>query len=107
MKPLDLAKLREAIRAGKVEWRKHALQQMAERNMAQAAVLNVVLNGQLVRLYTEDKPFASALFLGYDGPHPLHAVASVDEGAGQAFVVTAYEPSLDVFEADYKTKRKP
>ena len=45
MKPLDLAKLREAIRAGKVEWRKHALQQMAERNIAQAAVLNVVLNG--------------------------------------------------------------
>ena len=34
------------------------------------------------------------------------AEASVDEAAEQAFIITVYEPSLEVFEADYKTKRK-
>jgi hypothetical protein len=107
MKPLNLEKLREAVRAGKIEWRKHALQRMAEWNIAQARVLEVLLTGERIRDYTEDKPFASALFLGYDGSRPIHVVAAVDEAAGQAFVITAYEPSLDVFESDYKTKRKP
>lgn len=79
---------------------------MAEWNVLQAAALNVVLTGEHVRDYPEDKPFASAFFLGYDGSRPLHVVAAVDETAAQAFIITVYEPSLDVFEADYKTKRK-
>ena len=106
MKPLDLGQLQEVIRARSVEWRKHVLQRMAERNISQASVLDVLLTGERVRDYPEDKPFASALFLGYDGPRPLHVVAALDETAGQAFIVTVYEPSLEVFEADYKTKRK-
>lgn len=106
MNPLNLEKLRVAVRAEKIEWRKHALQRMAEWNIVQAAALDVLLNGERIRDYTEDKPFASALFLGYDGSRPIHVVAAVDEAAGQAFVITVYEPSLDVFESNYKTKRK-
>ena len=106
MKPLDLGKLQEAIRARSIEWRKHVLQRMAERNISQASVLDVLLTGERVRDYPEDKPFASALFLGYAGSRPLHVVAALDETAAQAFIVTVYEPSLEVFEADYKTRRK-
>ncbi len=47
-----------------------------------------------------------ALFLSYDSARPLHVVAACDEVNKRAFVITAHEPSLDVFEADYKTKRK-
>ena len=106
MQPLNLDKLRDAVRAESIEWRKHVLERMAERSISQAAVLNVLLSGEKVRDYPEDKPFASALVLGYDAGRPLHVVASVNEGAAQAFVITVYEPSLEVFEADYKTKRK-
>ena len=106
MKPLDLGQLQESIRARRIEWRKHVLQRMAERNISQAAVLDVLLAGEKIRDYPEDKPFASALFLGYADSRPLHVVAALDEAAGQAFIVTVYEPSLEVFEADYKTKRK-
>ena len=106
MKPLDLGRLQEAIRARSMEWRKHVLQRMAERNISQASVLAVLLAGERIRDYREDKPFASALFLGYAGSRPLHVVAALDETTGQAFIVTVYEPSLEVFEADYKTKRK-
>lgn len=106
MKPLDLDKLRAAIQQENIEWRKHALQRMAEWGVSQASVVDVILRGERIRDYTEDKPFASALFLGYAAAHPLHVVASVDELANQAFIITVYEPSRDVFEADYKTKRK-
>ena len=105
MKPLDLGQLQEAIRACGIEWRKHVLQRMAERNISQTSVLDVLLTGERVRDCPEDKPFASALFLGYAGTRPLHVVAAGRNGR-QAFIVTVYEPSLEVFEADYKTKRK-
>ena len=107
MKPLDLEKLRRAVRQENIEWRKHALQRMAEWDISQSTVIQVLLNGERIRDYTEDKPFASALLLGYGDTRPLHVVAAVDEAATRAFVITAYEPSLDIFEADYKTKRNP
>ncbi|MBI4325032.1 MAG: DUF4258 domain-containing protein [Chloroflexi bacterium] len=106
MKALDLERLREPLRSGNILWRKHALLRMAEWNISRAAVVDVLLDGQRIRDYLEDKPFASALFLGYDGSRPLHVVASVDETNRQVFIITVYEPSLDVFESDYKTKRK-
>jgi len=44
--------------------------------------------------------------LGYIGGKPLHVVASCDETNRQAFVITAYEPSLDVFESGLSNKEK-
>ena len=107
MKPFDIAVFREAVAAGGIEWRKHVLQKPAERGIAQQAVREVRLHGERIRDDAEDKPFPSALFLGYVAGKPLHAVAACDETSGRAFVITAYEPSLEIFEPDYRTKRKP
>jgi hypothetical protein len=41
------------------------------------------------------------------GGRPFHVVAACDEAREQVFIITAYEPSLEIFEADYRTKRKP
>ena len=106
MKPFDLTIFREAIALGRIEWRKHVLQKLAERGIPQQAVREVLLQGERIRDYTDDKPFPSALFLGYVSGKPLHVVAACDETNRQAFVITAYEPSLETFEADYRTKRK-
>ena len=106
MKPFDLAVFHETIAAGRIEWRKHVIQKLAERSIAQQAVRAVLLQGVRIREYADDKPFPSALFLGYVLGKPLHVVAACDETNRQAFVITAYEPSLEIFEADYQTKRK-
>lgn len=106
MKPFDLAIFRQAVSAGRIEWRKHVLQKLVERGLSQQAVREAMLHGERIRDYADDKPFPSALFLSYDSGRPLHVVAACDEVNERAFVITAYEPSLDVFEADYKTKRK-
>ena len=106
MKPLDLAILREAVAEGRIQWRRHVLQKLAERGMQQQAIRDVLINGERIRDYEQDRPFPSALFLGYICGKPLHVVASCDETNRQAFVITAYEPSLDVFESDYRTRKK-
>jgi len=65
MKTVDLERLRKAIGVGRIEWRKHVLQKLAERGLAQIEVLNVLRDGDKIRDYSDDKPFPSALFLGY------------------------------------------
>ena len=107
MKALDVEVLRRALRASKIEWRKHVLQRLAERGMAQEDVLNVLLSGEKIQEYSDDKPFPSALFLGYIGGKPLHVVAACDQASEKAFIITAYEPSLEIFESDYRTRRRP
>jgi len=41
MKPLDLAILREAVAGGRIQWRRHVLQKLAERGIQQQAVREV------------------------------------------------------------------
>ena len=106
MKLFDLAVFRAAVVSVSIEWRKHVLQKLAERGIPQQAVRDVLLQGERIREYADDKPFPSALFLGYISGKPLHVVAACDETSRQAFVITAYEPSLEIFEADYRTRRK-
>jgi hypothetical protein len=37
---------------------------------------------------------------------PYHVVAAYDDGNEKVYVITAYEPSLEAFEPDYRTRRK-
>ncbi|MGC8988646.1 MAG: DUF4258 domain-containing protein [Verrucomicrobiia bacterium] len=106
MNPIDLATFRKAIAAGRIEWRKHVLQRLAERAIPQRVALDVLCSGERIEDYTEDRPFPSALFLGYSGGKPYHVVAAFDEANARVYVITAYEPSPDVFESDYRTRRK-
>lgn len=104
---MNLAAFRQAIGDRRIEWRKHALQRLAERGIPQSAVLAVLFSGEQIEDYPEDAPFPSGLFLGRIANKPFHAVAAFDESNSQAHIITAYEPSLTVFEADYRTRRKP
>jgi hypothetical protein len=106
MKSFDLTVFREAVIAGRIEWRKHVLQKLAERGIPQQAVRDVMVQGERIRGYSDDRPFPSALFLGYVSGKPFHVVAACNEANQQVLVITAYEPSLEIFEADYRTKRK-
>ncbi len=105
MNSQNLQALRKAVQAGRVEWRKHALQRLAERGIKQNDVLKVFVVGEQIEDYPDDKPYPSALFLGFVGEKPLHALAAFDKIDQIVYIVTAYEPSLEVFEEDYKTRR--
>ena len=45
-------------------------------------------------------------FFGWVEGKPPHAVPALDETNEWAYVITVYEPDLEHFEADYKTRRK-
>lgn len=45
-------------------WQRHALERMMERGISRNTVINVLLAGEVIEDYSDDKPFPSALFLG-------------------------------------------
>ncbi len=106
MKPFELTNFRKAVAQGRIEWRKHVLQRLAERAIPQRVDVEVLRSGERIDSYAGARPFPSALFLGYSGNKPYYVVAAFDEVRSRVYVITVYEPSLRVFESDYRTRRK-
>lgn len=105
-KGFDLEAMRFAVQRGRIEWNRHALEKMAERGIIREEVKSVLLHGERIENYPKDYPLPSALFLGRPNHRPLHVVAAFHAASGMAFIITAYEPDLDHFASDLKTRRK-
>ena len=103
---MDLERLREAIESGKFEWRKHTLIRLAERNISQDVIIEVIMKGEIVESYPHNAPFPSCLILGWVEGKPYHVVVSFDEVSEMGYIITVYEPSLDKFESDFRTRRR-
>lgn len=103
---MNLERLREAIKSGRFEWRKHTLVRLAERNIFQDTIIQVITKGEIIEDYPHNTPFPSCLILGYVKDKPYHVVVGFDETSRIAYIITAYEPSLDKFEPDFRTRRQ-
>jgi len=99
-------KLKIAVENGRIEWQRHALERMMERDISREAVIEVLISGEIIEDYPNDEPYPSALFLGWHGGEPFHVVTALDHSSGWCFVITAYKPDLEHFESDYKTRRQ-
>lgn len=103
---MNLASFRKAIEKGNYEWKKHTLIRLAQRNISQDSILEVILKGEVIEDYPEDRPFPSCLIFKMIENKPFHAVVGLDAQNQKAYIITAYEPTLDKFEPDFKTRRK-
>ncbi len=79
---------------------------MMERKISRGTVKKVLLSGEIIEEYPEDKPYPSALFLGGVEEQSFHVVAAFDSETDYCFIITAYKPDLEHFESDYKTRRQ-
>ena len=93
-----------AINAGRVLWKKHALERMMERGISRIQVKQAILQSSIIEYYPDDYPIPSVL-LSTLQPKPLHVVVAYDADALQCHVITAYYPDLAHFQADLITRR--
>lgn len=103
---MDIEELYYAIKSGNFEWRKHTLIRLDERSIAQDTILEVILSGEIIEDYPENKPFPSCLIFKMLYGKPYHVVVGFDPANKKVYIITAYNPTLDKFEADFKTRRK-
>lgn len=76
-----------------------------EREINSDDIINVILNGEIIRQYEDDEPFPSCLILGMSvhGRY-LHVVVASDNI--NLHIITAYYPSLEEWESDFKTRKR-
>ncbi|PSO48741.1 MAG: hypothetical protein BRC32_01390 [Actinobacteria bacterium QS_8_72_14] len=89
-----------------VQYRLHALRQMVERGISVSQVQQVLTHGEVVEeARRAGRPYPTRLLLGWIHDRPLHVlVAAAPEGS--QYVITAYKPSLDRWEGDYRTRKE-
>lgn len=86
-------------------YRVHAIERMFQRDVNEEDVEYVVRFGEIIESYPEDHPYPSFLILGYSDNRVLHVVYAQDEN-GSIIVITVYEPTLEKWLDDLKTRRK-
>ena len=87
-------------------YRIHARQSMFTRSISDDCVEHIVHNGEVIEDYPHAFPFPAKLLLGWCNKRSIHVVAAADSNQQLVIVITAYEPTLDRWEQDMKTRRK-
>lgn len=83
----------------------HSAVRLLERQIRYEDVIAAISGGEIIEQYPDDYPHPSCLILGFSvfGKY-LHVVCGTD--GEYLWIITAYYPSTDKWESDYKTRRK-
>lgn len=82
----------------------HMTKRIHERGIQYTEIKNAILNGEIIEEYPDDYPYPSCLILNIPANHKnIHVVTGITED--RLYIVSAYYPSLDKWEADYKTRK--
>lgn len=101
---IDIAKLRGYYESDAVFVTEHAAERYRQRKIRTRDVRKAVENGEIIEQYENDFPFPSCLILGKDEKGREIHVCMSDEGTSSR-IITAYYPSLDKWNEDYRTRR--
>ena len=82
----------------------HAFRRMLERNISDEDVENVIISGEVIKEYPDDKPYASKLIFKMVNKTPVHVVMAKSEN-NECIIITVYVPETDIWENDFKTKK--
>jgi hypothetical protein len=83
----------------------HAIKRMFERSITKIDIRRVLVNGEVINDYPEDKPYPSQLILGWSLKRPLHVVIAMDVKEQKLYIVTVYDPGLDQWEPNLRRKK--
>jgi len=61
---MDISLIQDKIRKGQYYWRQHAIERSIERQVAEEEVAEVILSGEIIEEYSEDKYGPSCLIFG-------------------------------------------
>ncbi len=86
-------------------FRLHAVRRMFERGVSEDDIRDVLAAGETIEDYPTDFPLPSRLILGWIGSRPLHLVVARNAATVESIIITVYEPGLDKWNPDYRTRR--
>lgn len=88
---------------GSILLTKHASHRLEERGITFLQIRQAIANGDVIEDYPTDSPNPSVLILGNADNNPVHVVVGISNDNIQ--IITAYYPTLAVWESDMKTRK--
>lgn len=102
---IKIEEVRKCIETRSVEWTKHCLNRLNQRNILIAEIKYAINNGKIIEYYYSDYPYPSCLILGTTMENkPIHIVCGISED--KVYMITAYYPEIIEWGKDMKTRRK-
>jgi hypothetical protein len=92
--------------AANLVFRVHALHRMFERRFSIDDIKAVIASAETIEAYPDARPYPSRLVLGWRGERPVHVVLADNLSDNEIVVITVYEPDPDLWEADFRRRRK-
>jgi hypothetical protein len=80
---------------------------MFQRGIPPDAVRVLLEHGEIIANYPDDRPYPSALILGWFESRPVHAVIAQNRATEECQVITVYQPDPLLWDADFKSRKKP
>ena len=101
---MDIFEVRRLYDANNVEWTSHVSKRLIQRGISSTEVSESIANGVIIENYPDDYPYPSCLLMGKtDDDRVLHIVCAIYDD--KLWIITAYEPNLIEWEADYQTRK--
>jgi hypothetical protein len=94
--------MRSLVLKGCITFTEHARSRMFERDIESNAVINLILDGEIIEIYPERRPCPSALILGSVESQACHVVAALCRD--RVKIVTVYWPDEEEW-SDFKKRR--
>jgi hypothetical protein len=97
--------IQNQVKSGNYRYTIHGFERCAEREISPNETEDVILSGEIIESYTDDKYGPTCLIYGKtEKGRILHVHCSIDP----VWIITAYDPTLnpEEWEADYKRRRK-
>ena len=102
---LDINEFRNLCHNKNIAITKHANNRLKERNISIDDIKSAIKSGEVIRKYEDDKPFPSCLISGVSKNNThIHVVVSINVDI--LYIITAYNPNLDEWKSDFKTRRR-
>jgi len=98
--------IKNCVKQGRILWTYHVNMRLNQRSITRENVLNAVENFELSEEYPNDKFLPSYLIYAKDKDLIFHFVAAFDEVNDYITIVTAYRPTIEKWENDFKTRRR-
>jgi len=100
----DIESIQAMLAGNAIEYTQHFKARIKERDIKHADIRQALLTGEIIEQHPNDEPLPSVLIFGYTkNILPLHIAVSIDDD--KIWLVTAYIPSLEIWEPDYKTRK--
>lgn len=88
---LNIDNIGKCVSENKVDWTKHCLNKLQQRNIKIAEVKIAINNGRIIEYYYDDYPYPSCLIFGYTTNNRIiHVVCGISDDF--VHMITAYYP---------------